>query len=134
MSKTCYSRLAMPFLGTIPQVDQTKNYLTVLILVLLCRSDPFIFSNIYLPTKDGLGHVILFTSSIKERKSFSAFHNALTMSSLNKKVCLLDRFKKPQLHDYFKVRKALWDFLIFSLIKNLDWKSFLKTTLTILKI
>jgi Mrp family chromosome partitioning ATPase len=104
----------MPFLGTIPQVDQTKNYLTVANSRSGSRTRSY-FLTYHCCPQNGLGHVILFTSSIKEGKSFSAFHNALTMSGLNKKVYWTD-LRNPQLHDYFKVRKH-WDFLI-SLIKS----------------
>jgi Mrp family chromosome partitioning ATPase len=42
--------------------------------------------------------------------------------------------RNPQLHDYFKVEKSTLGLSNFLANKNLDWKSFLKTTLTILKI
>jgi capsular exopolysaccharide synthesis family protein len=120
------------FLGTIPQVDPNEKLSNgANSRSAVAEATRSLFSNIsyLLPTKkDGLGHVILFTSSIKgEGKSFSAFHNALTMSSLNKKVLLIGAdLRNPQLHDYFKVEKSTLGLSNFLANKNLDWKSFLK--------
>ncbi|RYG50545.1 tyrosine-protein kinase family protein [archaeon] len=61
--------------------------------------------------------MILFTSSIQgEGKSFTAFHNAITLSNQNKKVLLIGvDLRNPQLHDYFKTDKnasGLTNFLV----------------------
>jgi Mrp family chromosome partitioning ATPase len=40
-----------------------------------------------MPKKDNKGNVVLFSSSVQgEGKSFCSFHNAITMSNLNKSV------------------------------------------------
>ena len=99
------------FLGTIPQVKEIEKLInTPNSRSLLAESIRSIFSNIsYLLTQkqDSKGAVILVSSSIKgEGKSFTAYHTALTISHLNKKVLLIGAdLRNPQLHDYFNENK-----------------------------
>lgn len=82
----------VPILGHIPKIslnDKLDN--TATSRSMIAEASRALMSNIsYLPPrkKDSKGNVILFTSSIQgEGKSFCAFHNAITVSNLNKKYC-----------------------------------------------
>jgi capsular exopolysaccharide synthesis family protein len=120
------------FLGTIPQVDPDEKLSNSPVSrSSLAEATRSIFSNIsyLLPRKeDGLGSVLLFTSSIKgEGKSFSSFHNAVTISNLNKKVLLIGAdLRNPQIHDYFQIEKSTLGLSNYLANKSLDWKSMLK--------
>lgn len=122
----------IPILGHIPQIktnDKLDN--TATSRSLIAEASRALVSNIsyLLPRKkESKGNVILYTSSIQgEGKSFCAFHNAITISNLNKKVLLIGvDLRNPQLHDYFSIdRKAsgLSDFLAN---KSDNWKEFLQ--------
>lgn len=121
-----------PFLGYIPKInkdeklDNTANSRS-----LIAEATRTLFSNIsYLipPKKENKGNVILFTSSIQgEGKSFSAFHTAITISNLNKKVLLIGvDLRNPQLHEYFNLEKSVLGLTNFLYNKSDDWKGFLK--------
>jgi capsular exopolysaccharide synthesis family protein len=121
-----------PFLGYIPKInkdeklDNTANSRS-----LIAEATRTLFSNIsYLipPKKENKGNVILFTSSIQgEGKSFSAFHTAITISNLNKKVLLIGvDLRNPQLHEYFNLDKSVLGLTNYLHNKSDDWKVFLK--------
>ena len=124
--------LNVPMLGYIPKIssdeklDNTANSRS-----LIAEATRSLVSNIsYLiqTKKDHAGKIIMFTSSIQgEGKSFCAFHTAISISNLNKKVLLIGvDLRNPQLHDYFNVDRnnsGLTDYLSN---KNEDWKGFLK--------
>lgn len=122
----------VPILGHIPQIKLNEKLdNTATSRSMIAEASRALVSNIsyLLPAKkENKGNVILFTSSIQgEGKSFCAFHNAITISNLNKKVLLIGvDLRNPQLHDYFSIdRKAsgLSDFLAN---KTDDWKEFLQ--------
>ena len=118
----------IPFLGYMPTIspkeklDNSANSRS-----LLAEASRTLFSNIsyLLPVKtENKGNVILFTSSIQdEGKSFCAFHNAITISNLNKKVLLIGvDLRNPQLHTYFNLEKSIVGLTNYLYNKNEDWK------------
>lgn len=122
----------IPFLGYIPKInkdeklDNTANSRS-----LIAEATRTLFSNIsyLLPgKKENKGNVILFSSSIQgEGKSFSAFHTAITISNLNKKVLLIGvDLRNPQLHEYFNLDKSILGLTNYLSNKSDDWKGFLK--------
>ena len=122
----------IPVLGYIPKINSKEKLdNTATSRSLVAEASRALFSNIsyLLPRKiENKGNVILFTSAIQgEGKSFCAFHNAITISNLNKKVLLIGvDLRNPQLHDYFNVDRngaGLSDFLAN---KSDDWKGLLK--------
>lgn len=126
----------IPILGFIPKIelseklDNTANSRSV-----IAEAARALVSNILylLPRKkENAGNVILFTSSIQgEGKSFTAFHNAITASNLNKKVLLIGvDLRNPQLHDYFKINKNVSGLTNFLANKSDDWKGFLQKDTT----
>jgi capsular exopolysaccharide synthesis family protein len=121
----------IPFLGYIPKID-TNDKLdnTATSRSLIAEASRTLFSNIsyLLPgKKEDTGKVILFTSSIQgEGKSFCAFHNAITISNLNKKVLLIGvDLRNPQLHEYFNLDKSILGLTNYLSNNNEDWKNFL---------
>jgi capsular exopolysaccharide synthesis family protein len=123
----------IPVLGYIPKIDSNEKLEnTATSRSLVAETSRALVSNIsyLLPRKkESKGNVVLFTSAIQgEGKSFCAFHNAIAMSNLNKKVLLIGvDLRNPQLHDYFNLDKneaGLSDFLAG---KSHDWKGLLKT-------
>ncbi|SHM42876.1 polysaccharide biosynthesis tyrosine autokinase [Flavobacterium saccharophilum] len=122
----------VPILGYIPKVDHAEKLdNTATSRSIIAEATRTVVSNIsyLLPKKEeDKGRVILFTSSIQgEGKSFSAFHNAITVSNLNKKVLLIGvDLRNPQLHDYFKVDKNQLGLTNFLANKSDDWKGFLQ--------
>jgi capsular exopolysaccharide synthesis family protein len=121
----------VPFLGYIPKInkdeklDNTANSRS-----LIAEATRTLFSNItyLLPgKKENKGNVILFSSSIQgEGKSFSAFHTAITISNLNKKVLLIGvDLRNPQLHEYFNLDKNVLGLTNYLSNKSDDWKEFL---------
>jgi capsular exopolysaccharide synthesis family protein len=120
------------FLGTIPQIKASeKLFNTADSRSPIAEVNRSLFSNMVylLPQKQvDKGHVVLYSSSIKgEGKTFSAYHSALTISNLNKKVLLIGAdLRNPQLHDYFSVDKKTVGLSNFLSNKREDWKGFLK--------
>jgi capsular exopolysaccharide synthesis family protein len=121
----------IPFLGYNPKIganeklDNSANSRS-----LIAEASRTLFSNIsyLLPVKkENKGNVILFTSSIQgEGKSFCAFHSAITISNLNKKVLLIGvDLRNPQLHEYFNLNKSASGLTNYLSNKNEDWKGFL---------
>ena len=121
----------IPFLGYMPRIsskeklDNGANSRS-----LLAEASRTLFSNIayLLPVKtENKGNVILFTSSTQhEGKSFCAFHNAITVSNLNKKVLLIGAdLRNPQLHTYFDLDKSILGLTNYLQNKNDDWKGYL---------
>lgn len=121
----------VPFLGYMPKIssketlDNSANSRS-----LLAEASRTLFSNIaYLLTvkTENKGNVIMFTSSIQhEGKSFCAFHNAVTISNLNKKVLLIGAdLRNPQLHTYFNLDKSIVGLTNYLHNKNEDWKGYL---------
>ena len=119
----------IPFLGYIPRIsskeklDNTANSRS-----LIAEATRTLVSNInyLLPEKnENKGKVILVTSSIQgEGKSFCAFHNAITISNLNKKVLLIGAdLRNPQLHDYFNLNKNELGLVNYLFDRSIDWKS-----------
>lgn len=121
----------IPFLGIVPKVDDKEKLdNTATSLSLIAEATRSLFSNIsyLLPKKkEHKGNVLLFCSSIQgEGKSFCAFHNAVTISNLNKRVLLIDAdLRNPQLHDYFNLEKSNFGLSNFLSNKSNDWKEFL---------
>ena len=123
----------IPILGYIPKIDineKLDNSATSRSLV--AEASRALVSNIsyLLPrSKENKGNVILFTSAIQgEGKSFCAFHNAITISNLNKKVLLIGvDLRNPQLHEYFNVDRNSAGLSEFLANKSDDWKGFLKS-------
>jgi capsular exopolysaccharide synthesis family protein len=122
----------IPILGYIPKINVSEKLdNTATSRSLIAEATRALVSNIsyLLPRKkENKGNVILFTSSIQgEGKSFSAFHNAITISNLNKKVLLIGvDLRNPQLHDYFKIDRNALGLSSFLANNNDDWKSFLQ--------
>lgn len=121
----------IPFLGYMPRIsskeklDNGANSRS-----LLAEASRTLFSNIayLLPVKtENKGNVILFTSSTQhEGKSFCAFHDAITVSNLNKKVLLIGAdLRNPQLHTYFDLDKSILGLTNYLHNKNDDWKGYL---------
>jgi capsular exopolysaccharide synthesis family protein len=119
----------IPFLGYIPRIsskdklDNSANSRS-----LIAEATRTLVSNInyLLPGKnENKGKVILVTSSIQgEGKSFCAFHNAITLSNLNKKVLLIGAdLRNPQLHDYFNLDKNELGLVNYLFDKSIDWKT-----------
>lgn len=121
----------VPILGHIPKIslnDKLDN--TATSRSMIAEASRALVSNVsyLLPKKEeNKGSVILFTSSIQgEGKSFCAFHNAITVSNLNKKVLLIGvDLRNPQLHDYFKISRNLPGLSNFLANKGEDWKDLL---------
>jgi capsular exopolysaccharide synthesis family protein len=122
----------IPMLGYIPKIniddklDNTANSRS-----LIAESTRTLVSNIsYLVNrkKDDKGNIILITSSSQgEGKSFCAFHTAISISNLNKKVLLIGvDLRNPQLHEYFSLNKNLSGLTDFLSDTSDDWKSFIK--------
>lgn len=122
----------IPLLGYIPKIDVSEKLdNTATSRSLIAEATRTLVSNIsYLVPrkKEDKGNVILFTSSIQgEGKSFCAFHNAITISNLNKKVLLIGTdLRNPQLHEYFKLDKNILGLTDYLSNKNDDWKEFLQ--------
>ncbi|MCG9793530.1 exopolysaccharide transport family protein [Flavobacterium algicola] len=121
----------IPFLGTIPKIDvQEKLDNSATSRSVIAEATRTLFSNIsyLLPSKVmNNGNVVLFCSSIQgEGKSFCAFHNAITISNLNKKVLLIGAdLRNPQLHEYFNVEKEIPGLTNFLSNNSANWKKFL---------
>lgn len=122
----------IPILGHIPKINISEKLdNTATSRSLIAEASRALMSNIsyLLPrNKESKGNVILFTSSIQgEGKSFCAFHNAITISNLNKKVLLIGvDLRNPQLHDYFKIKRNVLGLSNFLANKTDDWKEFLQ--------
>jgi len=118
----------IPFLGIIPKVNNNEKLdNTATSRSVIAEATRTLFSNIsyLLPKKtEQKGNVLLFCSSIQgEGKSFCAFHNAVTISNLNKKVLLIGAdLRNPQLHDYFNLEKSDFGLTNFLSNKSDDWK------------
>ncbi|MFA9191526.1 polysaccharide biosynthesis tyrosine autokinase [Flavobacterium sp. FZUC8N2.13] len=121
----------IPFLGIVPKVDDKEKLdNTATSRSMIAEATRTLFSNIsyLLPKKkEEKGSVLLFCSSIQgEGKSFCAFHNAVTISNLNKKVLLIGAdLRNPQLHEYFNLEKSDFGLSNFLSNKSGDWKEFL---------
>lgn len=121
----------IPFLGIVPKVDDSEKLdNTATSRSMIAEATRTLFSNIsyLLPKKkEQKGNVLLFCSSVQgEGKSFCAFHNAVTISNLNKKVLLIGAdLRNPQLHDYFNLQKSDFGLSNFLSNKSDDWKEFL---------
>ena len=121
----------IPFLGNIPEIDSNEKLdNSATSRSLIAEATRTLFSNIsYLLAhdKDQKGKVVLFTSSIQgEGKSFCAFHNAVTIGNLNKKVLLIGAdLRNPQLHDYYNVQKSIPGLSDFLYDNTKNWKNFL---------
>jgi capsular exopolysaccharide synthesis family protein len=121
----------IPILGHIPIInkdDKLDN--TATSHSLIAEASRGLVSNIFylMPRNKGnKGNVVLFTSSIEgEGKSFCAFHNAITLSNLNKKVLLIGvDLRKPKLHEYFNLNRNVRGLSNFLSNKSDDWKEFL---------
>jgi capsular exopolysaccharide synthesis family protein len=122
----------IPFLGYIPIINTNEKLdNTATSRSLIAEASRTLYSNIsyLLPgKKENKGNVILFSSSIQdEGKSFCAFHNAVTISNLNKKVLLIGvDLRNPQMHEYFKLDKNVLGLTNYLSNKSDDWKEFLK--------
>lgn len=121
----------IPFLGYNPKIKTDEKLDNIASSrSLIAEASRTLFSNIsyFLPRKkENKGNVILFTSSIQgEGKSFCAFHNAITISNLNKKVLLIGvDLRNPQLHEYFNLDKNVLGLTKYLSNKSDDWKEFL---------
>ncbi|SHG40996.1 capsular exopolysaccharide family [Flavobacterium micromati] len=129
----------IPMLGYIPKIntdgklDNTANSRS-----LIAEATRTLVSNIsYLANgnKEDKGNIILFTSSIQgEGKSFCAFHTAISISNLNKKVLLIGvDLRNPQLHEYFSLNKNISGLTDYLSNKSDDWKIFLQKDTTFSK-
>jgi capsular exopolysaccharide synthesis family protein len=122
----------IPMLGYIPKIDtDDKLDNTANSRSLIAEATRTLISNIsYLINgkKDDKGNIILITSSLQgEGKSFCAFHTAISISNLNKKVLLIGvDLRNPQLHEYFNLNKDISGLTDFLSDKGDDWKSFIK--------
>lgn len=122
----------IPILGHIPKINTNEKLEnTATSRSLIAEATRTLVSNIrYLlhKKKEDKGNIILFTSSIQgEGKSFCAFHNAVTISNLNKKVLLIGvDLRNPQLHEYFNINKNVSGLTNYLANKNDDWKEFLQ--------
>jgi capsular exopolysaccharide synthesis family protein len=122
----------IPFLGIVPKVEDAKKLdNTASSHSVIAEATRILFSNIsfLLPKKvEKKGNVLLFCSSIHgEGKSFCAFHNAVTISNLNKKVLLIGAdLRNPQLHEYFSITRSEFGLSNFLSNKSDDWKEFLE--------
>ncbi|WP_348825373.1 GumC family protein [Flavobacterium aestuarii] len=121
----------IPFLGTIPKIHVHKKLEnSATSRSIIAEATCTLFSNIsyLLPqNEEKKGNILLFCSSTQgEGKSFCAFHNAITISNLNRKVLLIGAdLRNPQLHDYFNADKNAFGLSNFLSNKNEDWKNFL---------
>lgn len=122
----------IPILGFIPIIDTDEKLdNSASSRSLIAEATRTFVSNMsyLMPRKnENRGNVVLVSSSIQgEGKSFCAFHTAITISNLNKKVLLIGLdLRNPQLHEYFSLDKneaGLTDFLSN---KNDNWKSLLQ--------
>ena len=122
----------IPILGFIPIIDTDEKLdNSASSRSLIAESTRTFVSNMsyLMPRKnENRGNVVLVSSAIQgEGKSFCAFHTAITISNLNKKVLLIGLdLRNPQLHEYFSLDKneaGLTDFLSN---KNDNWKSLLQ--------
>ncbi|SHH03516.1 exopolysaccharide transport family protein [Flavobacterium defluvii] len=122
----------IPILGHIPKIDTNEKLEnTATSHSLIAEATRTLVSNVrYLlhKKKEDKGNIILFTSSIQgEGKSFCAFHNAVTIGNLNKKVLLIGvDLRNPQLHEYFNIDKNVPGLTNYLSNKNDDWKGFLQ--------
>lgn len=121
----------IPFLGIIPKIDGNEKLdNSATSRSIIAETTRILYSNIsyLLPKKDGeKGFILMFSSSIQgEGKTFCAFHNAITISNLNKRVLLIGAdLRNPQLHDYLEVDRGTSGLSNFLSNKSEDWKSFL---------
>ncbi|MBC7846299.1 MAG: polysaccharide biosynthesis tyrosine autokinase [Flavobacterium sp.] len=121
----------IPFLGIVPKIDDSEKLdNTATSRSMIAEATRTLFSNMsyLLPKKkEEKGNVLLFCSSIQgEGKSFCAFHNAVTISNLNKKVLLIGAdLRNPQLHEYFNIEKSDFGLSNFLSNKSDNWKEFL---------
>ena len=121
----------IPFLGMIPKVDDYKKLdNTANSRSMIAEASRILFSNLgfLLPRKkERTANVILFCSAIQgEGKSFCAFHNAVTISNLNKKVLLIGAdLRNPQLDEYFTVQKNELGLTNFLSNKSENWQDLL---------
>lgn len=124
----------IPILGYIPKISTSEKLdNTATSHSLIAEASRALVSNIsYLTPRNrensvNKANVILFTSSIQgEGKSFCAFHNAITISNLNKRVLLIGvDLRKPELHGYFNKKRNVLGLSNYLADKNEDWKAFL---------
>ena len=121
----------IPFLGMIPKVDDYKKLdNTANSRSMIAEASRILFSNLgfLLPRKkERTANVILFCSAIQgEGKSFCAFHKAVTISNLNKKVLLIGAdLRNPQLDEYFTVQKNELGLTNFLSNKSENWQDLL---------
>jgi tyrosine-protein kinase Etk/Wzc len=121
----------IPFLGSIPKIPGNEKLdNSAVSRSVIAEATRTLCSNIaYLMPKneDKKGNVVLFSSSIQgEGKSFCSFHNAITMSNLNKKVLLIGAdLRNPQLHSYFGIDRNIGGLSNYLADNTEDWKSFL---------
>lgn len=120
----------IPFLGYMPVISSKEKLdNTATSRSLLAEASRTLFSNIsyLLPIKkEKEGNVVLFSSSVQdEGKSFCAFHTAITISNLNKKVLLIGvDLRNPQLHTYFNLDKSILGLTNYLHDNKDDWKGF----------
>jgi capsular exopolysaccharide synthesis family protein len=121
----------VPLLGFIPKIENKEKLdNTATSRSMIAEATRSLVSNIsyLLPgKKENKGNVILFTSSVQgEGKSFCAFHNAITVSNLNKKVLLIGvDLRNPQLHEYFNLDRNATGLTSYLANKNDDWRTLL---------
>ena len=121
----------IPILGFIPKISNSEKLdNTASSRSLIAEATRTFASNMsyLLPRKnENKGNVILISSSIQgEGKSFCAFHTAITISNLNKKVLLIGvDLRNPQLHEYFSLNKNLSGLTDYLSNKNDKWQEFL---------
>ncbi|MBK0368791.1 GumC family protein [Flavobacterium agrisoli] len=122
----------VPILGHIPKINSSEKLdNTATSHSIIAEATRALVSNLYflIPrNKDKKGNVVLFTSCIQgEGKSFCAFHTAITISNLNKKVLLIGvDLRNPQLNDYFNTDKKAAGLTNYLANKNEDWKGFVQ--------
>lgn len=122
----------IPLLGYIPKINSSEKLdNTANSRSLIAEATRTFVSNMsyLLPRKnENKGNVILVSSSIQgEGKSFCAFHTAITISNLNKKVLLIGLdLRNPQLHEYFSLNKNIVGLTDYLANKNDKWKELLQ--------